>query len=304
MDIREIVRYRKGLKSGSSVIFRDKQNIMAELRYKEGRYDGECIWHQTEGNTLHAKYEDGHPAGIWKVFNPDGSLVREDNFETEPWIQRVPDRFYIHRDDVIWEQRTSVAIPSSHPQNRELFDPDDHGVSFYTILKDAFVNDKTVFYNDLNLQIPLFSSRSRPQLSALSEEAEKNARPVMLFFTEFHIFTTQLTHVSNMILVMTLILRYEEAESVRYEPLPFVYYPMVSYEISGELLGGQPLASYLKKLLDGYYFSVTLSEHTSRERYFYEDYENHQWIDAGLKSVIERIDKTHQLCLDYHIKQH
>jgi len=299
-----LVRYRKGLKSGSSVIFRDEKNIMAKLSYREGLYDGECIWHQPDGNTLLAKYRAGHPSGIWKIFNPDGSLISEDNFETEPWVQRVPDRLYIHSDDVIWEQRTTVAIPANHPQNRELFEQDDEGISLYSIFKDAFVKDKTVFYKDMSLQLPLFSSRSRPQLSELPDETEKNARPVMLFFTEFHIFTTQLTHVSNMILVMTLILQYEEDEAIRYESLPFVYYPMVSYEISSEKLKGQPLGSYLKKMLDGYYFSITLSEQTSRERYFYEDYENHQWIDAGRKSVIERIDKTHQLWLDHHIRHH
>jgi hypothetical protein len=289
------VRFRNGLKDGK-VIETDRNGAqVASYQYEQGKYHGTCLWVNNDGVQQHAEYNAGIPVGNWQLEDFNGRLIDETNYSSDPYIQRIPSRSFIAEHELIWKQMNIRVICSGHPSNNELFEPDSNGISLFTILEQAFVNDETVFYSDRELAFPLFHSAQMKHVSGLDPAILLNAKPVMICFNELQYFSSQISGMNNMILHFTLILECRNKDNIFYKALPFTYFPLMYSEIGSKILHQQTLSVYLDKLLSGEYYSVLLYKQDDNPHYTYENHSDHMWVNESIIDDLGRIDSMHNL---------
>lgn len=292
------VLYRKGRKNGAVVFYHPDGSKYADLHFKNGLYHGKCTWYKPKDRSLFAEYQLGLPVGIWKSRFPDGTEKIIADYIKEPYIQRVPERLFIQEQDVLYTQHTIEVIPCTNTRNNELFEPDMHGNTFYSILQNAFINDHTVFYRDVQLNNPVFFGPGMTNLSGLPDSLDRTAHPVMFCLYNFYYFTTQLGKMSNMILQFNVILQYVENDHIKYCATPFLYFPMVYYELGNSELHGKLLNFYLSRILNGYYYSVPVYFQNIKEQFLYDLTPFTDWIQKSRHEELKRFDWLMSLMLN------
>ncbi len=291
------VQIRKGMKHGKVSVTDDQKNKLPGYFYMQGSYHGKGQWFDTDGNVVIGEYEMGVPLGIWQYFDQNGHLIKEIDFSLNPYVSRVPSRTFIAGHELFLKQTTSRIITASHPLNAELFEPDSSGISFYSILEQSYIYDETVFYSDAELSNPVFHSSDRQHVSGLDTDILNYCQPVMIYYSNFQFLSIQSSHQGNMILFLTMVLKYEKDQQIKYFTLPFVYFPQMYSEIGNKNLYGKPLSHFLNNILNNYYYSVMVSDNIHEQGYLYDNTSGLQWMSDAFVKDIEWIDTVNDFWL-------
>lgn len=290
------VHYRHGQKHGNVKEYSLQGKILAEYSYHEGQYDGKYVqYYNSSGSKLEAEFENGVPKGRWTFSDHEKKYTVED-FYADPYRQRVPRRGYINNWEVLFNKRKIKVIHHSHPSNTELFEPDSSGVDVYTMLNNAFIQGETVFYTDDQLSEPVFPSASKPALIDSELILKKNAKPVMLIYSEYSYYSLQLSDLRNMPLVCSIVFSYDTDEGKPgFVSTPFFYFPETYAELSEKNFQDKTFGDVLLNILHKEYFSVAVYFQNERNGFVYESRDGNTWIEESVRKELELINMTHDL---------
>ncbi len=294
-----IVHIRKGKKNGYVNEYYINGNIRAEYKYSNGLYDGLLTYYYSDNAKIEAKYKEGVPAGIW-LYKPDSHTTEIiQNYNLNPFQQRITGRGFVHEFETAYTVESWKIIPACYERNAELFEKDSSGVSLYSVLADAFLYDETFFYINEYLTNIIMSSVSRPTITGLPEKTEKKLKPVMIFYKERTIFSTQHSGARNIILPLTMLLSYtDDNNNEVFVKLPYVYYPDAFYELKEKIIHGKKLHDLLLKIIHNYYISIPIYHNYSGEPYYFEKYHSDKWIEIALRNELQLIDYINDFWLE------
>ncbi len=289
------LHYKHGLKHGHVKEYSLHGQVLADYQFHEGLYHGKYLnYNNLSGAKLEANYEKGVPTGKWTFYNP-GMKPRTIDYDAEPFRQRVPGRGFLNDREVLFNKRKVRVIHASLPVNKELFEPDSSGVSLYSMLNEAFIQGETVFYADEQLSEPVFPSTARPDLISTDLLTKKQAVPVMLVYSEYSFFSTQLSDIRNMPLVFSLVFSFVEDEKTKYVSTPYFYFPETFTDLSGKLIHGRKSGDLFLKILHNDYLSFSVFIQNLSHAFFYEAHDGTEWINESVRKELELINMTHDL---------
>lgn len=253
------VQYRKGKKEGVQLTSNAKGEEIEMLNFNNGLYHGSFHSTMQDRYVWKGQYDHGVPVGDW--IKLDKRLGRSEmvSFSQTPYVA-VGERPYVAPFDKIWEQYRLHVVTDNFNENFQLFQPDSSGFTLLNVLEDAFIHNKTVFYEDVHLEKPYVYSIQKQTLTSCIPERVDTIFPFALLFIEYVYFSKQTFNLQNMILHCSMLITCKKNDSTFVVSTPLLYFPQSYRELTKDRVYGKYVKYHFDRLLNGDYIVLPLGQ--------------------------------------------